>query len=105
MLSLLSLKQFLRDMRSQKLRTMMTMFGILWGTVSIILLMAFGTGMQEFQVKRTKGLGENITIFWPGLTSKPWKGMPQGRRIRFTADDAALIKRAVPTVKSSSPRP
>jgi putative ABC transport system permease protein len=52
MLPLLSVKQFFRDMRSQKLRTLLTMFGILWGTVSIVILMAFGTGLQEYQVQR-----------------------------------------------------
>ncbi len=34
--------QFLRDMKSQKLRTVLTIFGIIWGTLSIIILLAFG---------------------------------------------------------------
>ncbi|MCK5126056.1 MAG: ABC transporter permease [candidate division Zixibacteria bacterium] len=103
MYALLSVKQFFRDLRSQKLRTFMTMFGILWGTVSIILLMAFGTGMQEFQQKRFKGLGENICIFWPGVTSKPWNGLPRGRHIRFVSEDATRIREMYPVIKHISP--
>ncbi|PKK82789.1 MAG: ABC transporter permease [candidate division Zixibacteria bacterium HGW-Zixibacteria-1] len=103
MLPLLSIKQFFRDMRNQKLRTFMTMFGILWGTAAVILLMGFGTGMYKAQMKRFKGLGENISIIWPGLTSKPWKGLPRGRRVMFTEDDVARIKAAVPSILRISP--
>jgi putative ABC transport system permease protein len=103
MLPLLSVKQFFQDIRSQKLRTLMTMFGILWGTVSIILLMAFGTGVHEYQIKKSKGLGDNITILWSGITSMPWKGMPRGRRIHFTGTDVAEIKKTVPGIKTISP--
>lgn len=99
----MSVKQFFRDLRNQKLRTFMTMFGILWGTVSIILLMAFGTGMQKYQQMRFKGLGENICIYWPGITSKPWKGLPKGRRIRFVSEDAERIKQMYPEIKYISP--
>lgn len=103
MMPLLSIRQFFRDMRSQKLRTLLTMFGILWGTVSIVILMAFGTGLQEYQVMRFNGLGESITILWPGITSKPWQGLPRGRQIRLTEDDVALMKKSLPSIKLISP--
>ena len=43
------LTQMMRDMRSQKLRTFLTVFGILWGTASVILLLAFGKGIHVNQ--------------------------------------------------------
>ncbi|MCP4567420.1 MAG: ABC transporter permease [FCB group bacterium] len=103
MLPLLSIKQFFRDMRNQKLRTLMTMFGIMWGTVSVILLMAFGTGLHEYQVQRFRGLGEFITIIWPGMTSQPWEGLPRGRRIRPTEDDVVGMQKTLSSIKSISP--
>lgn len=103
MLMFLSLKQFLRDLRSQKLRTLMTMFGIMWGTVSIILLMAFGTGMQKHNVKKFKGLGEYISIIWPGRTSQEWEGLPKGRRIRISEDDIVRMKQSLKSIKAISP--
>ena len=36
--------QLYRDVRSQKMRTALTVFGILWGTASVVLLLAFGKG-------------------------------------------------------------
>lgn len=103
MLPLLSVKQFFRDMRSQKLRTLLTMFGIMWGTISIVLLMAFGTGLHEYQVMRFRGLGEHITIVWGGRTSQPWQGLPRGRRVPITEEDVVNIRKTVPAIKLISP--
>ncbi len=103
MVPLLSLKQLFNDMRRQKLRTLMTTFGIFWGTCSIVLLFAFGNGMSEVYLKAQRGLGENIAIYWPGITSREFKGLPKGRRIRFTEDDIALIKAKSVTISRISP--
>jgi putative ABC transport system permease protein len=103
MIPLLSIKQFFRDMRNQKLRTLMTMFGILWGTSAIVLLMGFGTGLQEHNKKEMKGMGENISIIWSGMTSKPWKGLPRGRRIRYTEEDIARMKANLSSIERISP--
>lgn len=92
MIPLITIKQFLNDLRRQKLRTAMTMFGIFWGTCSIVLLFAFGTGLTEAQLKSMRGMGENIAIFWGGITAKEFQGLPKGRSIRPTADDVRLIK-------------
>ncbi len=79
------------------------MFGIFWGTCSIVLLFAFGQGIRESQIEAQKGLGENIIIFWPGVTSKKFHGLPQGRRIFFTEDDVVLIKKKAHTLAHVSP--
>jgi len=99
----LSMKQFMADLRRQKLRTFMTMFGIFWGTCSIVLLFAFGTGITEAQLRSQKGMGENIVIFWPGITAKEFAGLPKGRRIRPTGDDVAYIKQVAKTITYISP--
>ncbi|MBI5266217.1 MAG: ABC transporter permease [candidate division Zixibacteria bacterium] len=96
-------KQFFNDMRRQKLRTAMTTFGIFWGTCSIVLLFAFGQGLREQQIKSQKGLGENIAIYWPGVTSMEFKGLPRGRRVNFTEDDVSMIKTRATTISCISP--
>jgi putative ABC transport system permease protein len=40
---------------AQKLRTFLTVFGIVWGTVAISLLLAFGTGLHKQMIKNTAG--------------------------------------------------
>ena len=59
------LKQILQDVRHQKVRTLLTLLGITWGTVSVALLIAFGEGLEKRIKKNQHGLGENIVIAWP----------------------------------------
>jgi putative ABC transport system permease protein len=92
------LRQFLRDVRGQKLRTFLTVFGIVWGTAAVSLLLAFGEGLQGQMEKQQKGLGENIVICWPSRTSKPWRGLPKGRRVRVEHDDIEYLRREVPEI-------
>ncbi len=96
------LKQFYRDMTSQKLRTAMTIFGIVWGTVAVTLLLAFGEGMHHQLRVSQLDLGENIVICWPAQTSKPWQGLPKGRRIRVTDEDIGIVRREVAEIQAIS---
>ena len=103
MVPLQVIKTFVKDLRRQKLRSLLTMFGIFWGTCSIVLLYAFGTGIKEAQIKSQNGMGENIAIVWPGITAQEYKGLPKGRRIRPTVEDVELIKSKAKNLNYISP--
>ncbi len=90
------LRQMLHDVRNQKMRTALTLFGITWGTVSVSLLVSFGEALQKRIVKNQRGLGENIVICWPSRTSLPYQGLGKGRRIRVTEDDIEALRREIP---------
>ena len=51
-------RQLVRDIWSQKLRTFLTVFGIIWGTVAVALLLAVGEGVHREQIKSFAGLGD-----------------------------------------------
>jgi putative ABC transport system permease protein len=91
---------YLRQYRS---RTAMTMFGIVWGTVTIIVLLAFSVGVKRSMSKNMHGMGEGITIIWPGQTSIPFKGYGKDRGIRFREEDAYLLKKLIPELEAVSP--
>ncbi|HEY0592916.1 MAG TPA: ABC transporter permease, partial [Thermoanaerobaculia bacterium] len=95
-------RQMIRDIRGQKLRTFLTVFGIIWGTVAISLLLAFGTGLHKQLVKSTAGLGDRIVIVWPGLTSEPFEGLGKGRSIRLTEEDAEYVRQRAEGIKAIS---
>ncbi len=88
-----ALRQMWRDVRSQKLRTFLTVFGIVWGTVSVTLLLAFGKGLQRQMIVNSSGIGDAICIAWPGLTSVPFEGLGKGRKIRLNEEDVEAIRR------------
>lgn len=96
------IRQLLRDIRTEKLRTFLTVFGIVWGTVAISLMLAFGTGLHKQLVKSTAGLGDRIVIIWPGLTSIPYEGLGKGRRLRIAEEDVGAIRSEVPGLRRIS---
>jgi len=97
-----ALRQMWRDLRSQKLRTFLTVFGIVWGTVAVTLLLAFGRGMQRQMTINAAGLGDQICIAWPGLTSIPFQGLGKGRKIRVNEEDVEAIRGQSPGVNAIS---
>jgi putative ABC transport system permease protein len=88
-----ALRQMWRDVRGQKLRTFLTVFGIVWGTVAVTLLLAFGRGMQRQMTINAAGIGDEICIAWPGLTSIPFQGLGKGRKIRLNEEDVDAIRK------------
>jgi len=96
------LRQLLRDVKGEKLRTFLTVFGIVWGTVAISLMLAFGNGLHKQLIKQTAGLGDRIVIAWPGLTSQTFEGLGKGRRIRIRDEDIAAVRAEVKSLKGIS---
>jgi putative ABC transport system permease protein len=97
------LAQFWRDMKAQRLRTGLTLFGLGWGTFCVIILLSFGEGLSRKQMDTMAGLGERIILIWGSRTSIPYEGLPRGRYIRLEDADADAIARLVPGVARASP--
>lgn len=97
------ISEFVLDLRAQKLRAFLTMFGIVWGTVAIIVLIAFGVGFKKQMSINMHGIGESIAIMFPGKTTKAWEGFGIGRPMSFREEDARLVGSQVPGIKAISP--
>ncbi len=98
-----TIKETLQYLRQYKSRTFMTMFGLIWGTITVIVLLAFGVGVERSMSKNMHGMGEGIAILWPGRTSIPFKGYGRNRPIRFLEEDAYLLKREIKEIEFASP--
>ncbi|MDZ7266800.1 MAG: ABC transporter permease [candidate division KSB1 bacterium] len=97
------LSEYLQDLRSQKLRTVLTIFGIIWGTVAIIVLLAFGTGFKKQLAINMHGIGESIAIMFPGRTTRAFEGFGLGRPISLREEDAWLLAEQVRGLRALSP--
>src|SRR5512136_1945892 len=93
---------FGRDFRKQKKRITLTLIALGWGTVSIMVMLAFGEGLQRQLITNKKGMGEGICVLWGGQTSIPFKGLGKGRPIRFTPEDVDYIKTRIPDIAEIS---
>ena len=89
---------FIRDFRKQKKRITLTLVALCWGTISIMVMLAFGEGLRTQLMTNRNGLGEGIAILWGGQTSIPFKGLGKGRPIRLITEDVDYIKSRVPAV-------
>lgn len=93
-----ALQDFFFNIRTQKLRAILTMFGIVWGTVAIVVLLAFGEGFKKQTAKNMHGMGERIVVVFGSRTTKPHAGFNIGRRIRIQEEDARLLKQRIPEI-------
>jgi putative ABC transport system permease protein len=87
---------FNQSSRLAKKRAFLTIAAITWGTVAILLLLAFGEGLKRQLSQNRRAMGERIAVMWPGETTKPWKGLPPGRSIKLRADDVTYLRERVP---------
>lgn len=94
------LSLFAKASQLQKKRAFLTIASIAWGTVAILLLLAFGEGLKLQLDKNRRAMGENISVLWPGETSKSYRGLPPGRPIRPRVDDLEFIRARMPELKS-----
>jgi putative ABC transport system permease protein len=97
------LRQAVATFRAHKMRTFLTMFGIVWGIASVILLVGLGLGFSVDQKKHMETLGKDLVIVWGGRTSSQVGGRAAGREIQLNVDDAHLIQSECYLVKNVSP--
>jgi putative ABC transport system permease protein len=96
------LEEFIGDLKAQRTRAVLTFFAVAWGTLAVVLLLAFGEGLKRTIRDGLLGAGERIFMVYGGETSKPFAGLGQGRRIRLVEEDLDLIQRALPDVDRGS---
>lgn len=97
------LNQTLKALWEHKLRSFLTMFGIVWGITSVILLVGLGIGFSRDQRHRMRSIGTDIAIIWGGKTGAQAGGYAAGRDISLTGADAVAIHDQCYLIKSVSP--
>lgn len=86
-----------------RLRTGLTAFGVSWGIFLLVVLLGSGQGMQNGAKKGFGDMATNSFFLWSQRTSKPYKGLSQGRPIEMNLGDAEAIRR-LPGVEVVAPR-
>ena len=82
--------------RANKLRTCLTGFSIAWGIFMLIILLASGNGLRNGMLSNFNYMSNNTISFYPGVTSKPYRGWQSGRDIRFSTSDLEFFKQQIP---------
>ncbi|HOC89907.1 MAG TPA: ABC transporter permease [bacterium] len=101
---LMLVREFLQDIKKQKLRAFLTTFAITWGTMVVILLMAFGAGLSFRMREGLLNAADRVITVYANQTSIKYQGLPIGRRIRLTEADAELLRQSIPMVGQVCPQ-
>jgi putative ABC transport system permease protein len=97
------LRDTLATLWAHKRRTMLTMFGIAWGIVSITIMVAAGEGLGAGIQKNQETFGKDVMIVFAGRTSMQAGGMRSGRLVRWKEEDYLQVAKEAPACKYVMP--
>ncbi|HTX19634.1 MAG TPA: ABC transporter permease [Bacteroidota bacterium] len=98
------LREFFHDLRAHRTRATLTLIAITWGTISVVLLLAFGEGLTDRLTNGLINAGNRIMIVYPGETGLVFEGLPKGRGIHLIEDDVELLRESIPAIDIASPQ-
>jgi putative ABC transport system permease protein len=96
-------RDVLATLWAHKLRAFLTMFGIAWGVVSIVLMVAAGEGLEKGQEEQAKTLGKDVMIVFHGRTSLHAGGTSAGRLIHWEDKDLPTVQTETPDCQYAIP--
>ena len=86
-----------------RLRTALTAFGVFWGIFMLMVLLGSGEGLENGVTSDFSGSAANAVYMWAQRTTKPYRGLPPGRRFDFDNSDVEAIRRQVPEAEIVAP--
>jgi len=96
--------EIIEALNANKIRTLLTAFGVFWGITIFVLLLALTNGLKNGVTAGFGNFATNSMFMWSQGTSKPYKGLPKSRRFNYKIEDVAALKAQFPELKYVSPR-
>jgi putative ABC transport system permease protein len=91
-------------LRANRLRTALTAFGVFWGVFMLVVMVGAGRGLANGVYAEFSETATNGFFVWTERTSKPYRGLPEGRWLRMDNDDVRALERLVPEAEAICPR-
>ena len=92
------------SMSKNKLRTGITMVGVWWGILLLITLLGAARGMENSFNRLFGDFATNSVFIIPSVTSKPFKGYQEGKRVQLTLSDVKKIKENIQGIQFVVPK-
>ncbi|RPH83251.1 MAG: FtsX-like permease family protein [Candidatus Rokuibacteriota bacterium] len=92
-----------RALRVNKLRSVLTVLGVVVGVGAIIAMLAVGAGARASLAEQIQSLGSNQIVVLSGSTTASGVRLGQGSRVTLTEDDALALQREIPAVQAAAP--
>ncbi len=98
-----SLREIIDSLFRNRRRTILTGFGIFWGLFMLLFLVGGGNGLKHVLSENFEGFASNTMVLVSTNTSKPWKGMKEGRYWQLTRRDVERLKVLMPELDVVAP--
>ena len=98
------LRQAFRSVAAAKVRSALSMLGILIGVAAIIAMLALGSGAKQAMEKQISSMGSNLLILYPGMAQQKGVSQQLGASTRLTLEDALALKDEIPSVRHTAPQ-
>jgi putative ABC transport system permease protein len=98
-----SLRETADSLTRNRRRTILTGFGVFWGLFMLLFMIGGGQGLKGLLQENFGGFASNTMVLISSNTSKPYKGLPEGRNWDFTRTDIDRLKQMVPELDVVSP--
>ncbi len=97
-------KEIIEVLTSNMFRTILTAFGVFWGILILIILLAAGKGLENGIKSDFGDIATNTMFMWSQATSKEYEGLPKGRRFNFKVSDVTSLKENIKELRFVSAR-
>ncbi len=97
-----ALTESVESLRRNRLRSGLTMLGILWGLVTVVLLLSYGQAVGDAVMEGFMGFGHNVIMVWGGQTSMQAGGQRSGQKIKLKDGDMEEIRDSLPFLSAIS---
>ncbi len=87
-----------------KVRSLLTAFGVFWGIFMLIVMAGASNGLKNGIVEGVAKFATNSCFMWAQQTSEPYKGFKRGRQWNMDSDDLTFILNNVPEVEYITPK-
>ena len=97
-----ALNESVESLRRNRLRSGLTMLGIVWGLVTVVLLLSYGHAVGDAVMEGFLGFGHNVIMVWGGQTSMQAGGQRSGQKIHLKDGDMEAIRDSLPYLNAIS---
>lgn len=97
-------QEILSTLRRNALRTFLTAVGVFWGVLMLVVMVAFGGGLERGVQKDMAGLATKAIYVWADTTSVAYQGLPPGRYVPLTRGDAIALAASFSEIEAVAPR-
>ena len=97
------ISQSLQSLTSNRLRSALTMLGVIWGTASVVFLLGWGRGFVEVMHTESRMTGDGFVMLWPKKALSETSGRKGSRWISFKLKEVDAILNHCPSVRYATP--